>query len=127
MRATTFSEFLRFYRRRAALTQEELAARTGLGVRTLSDLERGRVHTPQAQTVDLLVAGLALTDVEADEFVGLARASEVEQHGPFTQHRPVEPQTVGGVGRHLGVRHAQRPEQPGDRARRAAVAPLHGR
>ncbi|WP_439655838.1 ATP-binding protein [Lentzea sp. HUAS TT2] len=78
MRAT-FSEFLRFYRRRAALTQEALATRTGLGVRTLSDLERGRVHTPQAQTVDLLVAGLGLQDAEADEFVALARSSEAVQ------------------------------------------------
>ncbi|MEU0882701.1 NB-ARC domain-containing protein [Lentzea sp. NPDC005914] len=77
MRATTFSEFLRFYRRRATLTQEDLAARTGLSVRTLSDLERGRVQTPQAQTVDLLVTGLGLDDGEAREFVALARSPEV--------------------------------------------------
>jgi transcriptional regulator with XRE-family HTH domain/tetratricopeptide (TPR) repeat protein len=76
MRATTFSEFLRYYRRRAALTQEDLAARTGLGVRTLSDLERGRVQTPQAQTVDLLVTGLGLNATEAAEFVALARSSQ---------------------------------------------------
>ncbi|MDX8031833.1 helix-turn-helix domain-containing protein [Lentzea sp. BCCO 10_0856] len=82
MRATTFSEFLRFYRRRAALTQEDLAARTGLGVRTLSDLERGRVHTPQVHTVDLLVAGLGLDGVEADEFVALARSAEAAQPHP---------------------------------------------
>ncbi|WP_167971465.1 helix-turn-helix domain-containing protein [Lentzea indica] len=82
MRATTFSEFLRFYRRRAALTQEDLAARTGLGVRTLSDLERGRVHSPQAQTVELLVTGLGLGGTEAAEFVALARSSEVAQPRP---------------------------------------------
>lgn len=82
MRATTFSEFLRFYRRRAGLTQEDLAARTGLGVRTLSDLERGRVHTPQTQTVDLLVTGLGLEDAEAAEFVALARSSEATQPRP---------------------------------------------
>ncbi|GGU68323.1 ATP-binding protein [Lentzea flava] len=81
MRATTFSEFLRFYRRRAALTQEDLAARTGLSVRTLSDLERGRVQTPQAQTVELLVTGLCLDDAEAGEFVALARSSETAQSG----------------------------------------------
>lgn len=82
MRATTFGEFLRFYRRRATLTQEDLAARTGLGVRTLSDLERGRVQTPQAQTVGLLVAGLGLDGTEAAEFVALARSSEAVQPRP---------------------------------------------
>ncbi|MFS8101848.1 helix-turn-helix domain-containing protein [Lentzea alba] len=82
MRATTFSEFLRFYRRRAVLTQEDLAARTGLSVRTLSDLERGRVQTPQAQTVDLLVTGLALDTAEAAEFVALARSAEAAQPRP---------------------------------------------
>lgn len=81
MRAA-FSDFLRFYRRRAALTQEDLAARTGLGVRTLSDLERGRVQTPQAQTVDLLVAGLGLRGAEADQFVALARFSDTAQPRP---------------------------------------------
>ncbi|MET9231851.1 helix-turn-helix domain-containing protein [Lentzea sp. NPDC003310] len=82
MRATTFSEFLRFYRRRRGLTQEDLATRTGLGVRTLSDLERGRVHTPQAQTVDLLVRGLGLRNEEAEGFVALARSQEAVQPRP---------------------------------------------
>ncbi|KOV83409.1 helix-turn-helix domain-containing protein [Nocardia sp. NRRL S-836] len=79
MRGTTFGEFLRFYRRRAGLTQEELASRTGLSVRALSDLERGRVHTPQATTVDLLVAGLGLDLGEAGEFGTLARLGEAVQ------------------------------------------------
>jgi transcriptional regulator with XRE-family HTH domain/tetratricopeptide (TPR) repeat protein len=82
MRASTFSEYLRFYRRRAALTQQDLAGRTGLSVRALSDLERGRVQTPQAQTVDLLVTGLSLDDGEAAEFVALARSAETTQPRP---------------------------------------------
>ncbi|KJK44389.1 hypothetical protein UK23_29665 [Lentzea aerocolonigenes] len=77
MRASTFSEFLRYYRRRATLTQEDLAARTGLGVRTLSDLERGRVQAPHAQTVELLVTGLGLDEGETQEFIALARSPEI--------------------------------------------------
>lgn len=94
MRATTFSEFLRFYRRRAALTQEDLALRTGLGVRTLSDLERGRVQTPQVHTVGLLVTGLGLDDTETAEFVALARSSEAAQAQPAPERTDCAPPPV---------------------------------
>ncbi|MEV6241986.1 helix-turn-helix domain-containing protein [Lentzea sp. NPDC051838] len=101
MRATTttFGEFLRFYRRRATLTQEDLAARTGLGVRTLSDLERGRVQTPQAQTVDLLVTGLGLDDGEAEEFLALARSPGTSPSRPErTDLAPPPAQALVGRG-----------------------------
>ncbi|ANZ34861.1 hypothetical protein BBK82_00965 [Lentzea guizhouensis] len=91
MRGTTFGEFLRFYRRRAGLTQEQLASRTGLSVRALSDLERGRVHTPQASTIDLLVAGLELDLGEAGEFGTLARLGEAVQPRPERADRTCSP------------------------------------
>ncbi|MFD0821128.1 helix-turn-helix domain-containing protein, partial [Micromonospora zhanjiangensis] len=37
---------VRGHRRRGGLTQEELAARTGLSVRHIRDLESGRVARP---------------------------------------------------------------------------------
>ncbi len=91
MRGTTFGEFLRFYRRRAGLTQEQLASRTGLSVRALSDLERGRVHTPQATTIDLLVTGLGLDLGEAGELSTLARLGEPDRPRPERAGRTCAP------------------------------------
>src|SRR5688572_26658274 len=70
---TAFGDFLRFYRSRVPLTQEELAERTGLSMRAISDMERGRTLTPQFRTVQLLVGGLGLEGDEAAEFTALAR------------------------------------------------------
>ncbi|MGW6936720.1 ATP-binding protein [Lentzea sp. NPDC054927] len=77
MSTTAFGDFLRFYRSRIPLTQEELAERTGLSMRAISDMERGRTLTPQFRTVQLLVGGLGLEGEEAAEFTALARASRI--------------------------------------------------
>lgn len=70
----TFGDFLLFHRLRFPLTQEELAERTGVSVRAISDMERGRARGPQRRTVELLAAGLGLSEDDAREFTGLARA-----------------------------------------------------
>ena len=38
---------LRRYRRAAGMTLEELAEASGVSARAISDMERGRTHTPQ--------------------------------------------------------------------------------
>ncbi|NKE62152.1 helix-turn-helix transcriptional regulator, partial [Lentzea sp. PSKA42] len=87
MSTTAFGDFLRFYRSRVPLTQEELAEHTGLSTRAISDMERGRTLSPQFRTVQLLVRGLGLRDEEAAEFTALARASRVSA----AQDRPETP------------------------------------
>ncbi|MFJ8959719.1 ATP-binding protein [Lentzea sp. NPDC102401] len=77
MSTTAFGDFLRFYRSRVPLTQEELAERTGLSTRAISDMERGRTLSPQFRTVQLLVGGLGLVGEEAAEFASLARTGRV--------------------------------------------------
>ncbi|GAA2702443.1 tetratricopeptide repeat protein [Micromonospora olivasterospora] len=67
------SDLLRAYRRVAGLTQAELAARAGIGVRTVRDLERGRSARPQRTTVDLLAGALDLAGQARAEFVAAAR------------------------------------------------------
>ncbi|HEV2253345.1 MAG TPA: tetratricopeptide repeat protein [Streptosporangiaceae bacterium] len=64
---------LRRYRLAAGMTQEELAARSGLSVRGLGDLERNRSARPYLRSVRLLAAALGLTDAQRAELVDLAR------------------------------------------------------
>ncbi|MCP2241633.1 ATP-binding protein, partial [Lentzea aerocolonigenes] len=90
MSTTAFGDFLRFYRSRVPLTQEELAEHTGLSTRAISDMERGRTLSPQFRTVQLLVRGLGLSEDEAAEFTALARASRVSA----AQERPDFPFTA---------------------------------
>ncbi len=59
-----FAELLRRHRIAARLTQEQLAAKAGLNVRSVSQLERGRVRYPRPESVRLL--GQAL-ELQADE------------------------------------------------------------
>jgi tetratricopeptide (TPR) repeat protein/transcriptional regulator with XRE-family HTH domain len=55
-----FAEVVRRGRIDAGLTQEELAERTGLSVRMIGDLERGRVARPRRSTIELLSRALGL-------------------------------------------------------------------
>jgi predicted ATPase/transcriptional regulator with XRE-family HTH domain len=57
----TFGDLLRRARRAAGLSQEELAARAGLSVRGISDLERGVNQTPRKDTLDMLADALGLS------------------------------------------------------------------
>jgi tetratricopeptide (TPR) repeat protein/transcriptional regulator with XRE-family HTH domain len=67
-----FGNVLAGHRRRANLTQEDLAERTGLSVRSLRDLENGRVARPRPSTLNLLADALALSTGERERFLGAA-------------------------------------------------------
>ncbi len=72
----SFAELLRHYRLAARLTQEELAERSAVSVRAISDLERGVKTRPQRETVRLLAAALGLTDTQRDQFLGSRSSAE---------------------------------------------------
>jgi transcriptional regulator with XRE-family HTH domain len=72
-RLPPFGSLLRETRRSAGLTQEELAERARVGVRTLRDLETGRTTRPQRSTVDLLSSAMELDDAARKDFAVASR------------------------------------------------------
>jgi predicted ATPase/transcriptional regulator with XRE-family HTH domain len=69
---TPFGPLLRQQRIAAGLTQEALAERTGLGVRSIQHLEGG-AHLPHRETIDRLIKGLGLSGEERRRFERVAR------------------------------------------------------
>ena len=59
---TALAALLRSHRRAAGLTQEDVAGRSGISVRTISDLERGVYRTARKDTARLLAEVLKLQD-----------------------------------------------------------------
>src|SRR2546430_16910418 len=71
--APIFGELLKRYRLARGLTQETLAERAGLSVRTVSDLERSVNLTPRKDTLPLLAAALELPAPERSRLQAAAR------------------------------------------------------
>jgi transcriptional regulator with XRE-family HTH domain/tetratricopeptide (TPR) repeat protein len=67
-------EWLRKQRVAAGLTQEDLAERSGVSVRAIADLERGRTRRPYPSSVRALVRALGLPDEAGAELVVRYRA-----------------------------------------------------
>lgn len=66
----SFGSILRQYRSAAGLTQEELARQSGLSVRAVSDMERGRTTRPYARTLRLLADALDLDEPARGRLMG---------------------------------------------------------
>jgi transcriptional regulator with XRE-family HTH domain len=71
---------LRGHRRAARLTLEQLAEVSGVSVRTLSDMERGRSKGPQQRTVAALADALVLAGDVRKQFAELARDGRLRDH-----------------------------------------------
>jgi predicted ATPase/DNA-binding XRE family transcriptional regulator len=85
---TLLGELLRRARQSAGMTQEEMAARTGLGVRTIRDLERGVVRAPHRDTLVLLADALGPTPEARAAFDAAARAARAQTPPPGLRGRP---------------------------------------
>jgi len=68
-----FGARLRACCRLAGLSQEELAERSGLSIRTISNLERGRARKPYPSTCQRLADALELRDKARAEFLAARR------------------------------------------------------
>ncbi|MFP4847280.1 DUF4870 domain-containing protein [Winogradskyella sp. PE311] len=72
MKKQTLKENLLYQRKLKGFTQEELADKTTVGVRTIQRIEKGDVQ-PHLQTVKLLAVGL---DIEVDDLIALDNPKE---------------------------------------------------
>src|SRR6187200_1922995 len=88
---STFGETLRTFRTAAALSQEELAARSGLSLRGVSDLERGARTTPRLETVRLLADALGLDPAERAALLAARGAEPAVSCAAADAPRPVLP------------------------------------
>ncbi|MEV0644888.1 helix-turn-helix domain-containing protein [Phytomonospora sp. NPDC050363] len=127
----TFGARLNGHRVRLGLTQERLAERARLGVRTIRDLERDRVARPRPSSIALLADALELGGRERGEFVAAARGvpealsvapdrlpaaprqfvgreTELREYAAVARSGPLVITGPGGVGKTaLGVRLAE--------------------
>jgi tetratricopeptide (TPR) repeat protein/transcriptional regulator with XRE-family HTH domain len=63
-----FGELVRAQRRRLGLTQEELADRAGLGIRSIRRIESGRILAPRPPTVRMLADAFGLSGANRERF-----------------------------------------------------------
>jgi predicted ATPase/DNA-binding XRE family transcriptional regulator len=89
--ASAFGSLLKQHRRAAWLTQEDLAERSGLSVRTIRGLERGEGHSPRADTVDLLARAMDLSEEEHNLFAAATKRGSVTATAPATVPEPTLP------------------------------------
>jgi tetratricopeptide (TPR) repeat protein/transcriptional regulator with XRE-family HTH domain len=90
-----FGTLLRRYRVAAGLSQEELAERARLSVRTVGDLERGVSHAPRKDTVALLAQALDLGAPERAALAEAARRLSTTASSPPTPAGTSSPPLIG--------------------------------
>ncbi|MFD8272181.1 ATP-binding protein [Streptomyces flaveolus] len=89
--AGDFGQQLRDLRGRAGLSQEALAHASGVSVRALADMERGRTRGPQRRTVQALAEALGL---DGDEAASLEGSAALGRPRPRTATDPAGPGTL---------------------------------
>lgn len=94
-----FGKLLGSYRLAAGLTQEELAALSGLSIRALGDIERNRTARPYRASVERLADALRLSGTTRQHFLdtGRGRSSplpEAAQDGPPPRQVPNVPRQM---------------------------------
>jgi len=114
----SFGAVLRGLRQRGRLTMEELAEASGVSVRAIGDMERGRSLVPQRRTVVALAEGLGLADDEREALLTTARAARPTRTGAVAG-TAVPPRSVGdftGRGPELALLRSAAERAPAGRA-----------
>jgi transcriptional regulator with XRE-family HTH domain len=87
MSSPSFAALVRQYRQAAGLTQEQLAERASLSLRTVGDIERGHVARPYRRSAQLLGTAFGLSGADLDRFMRFARPSPPGWPGSGSQVR----------------------------------------
>src|SRR5215470_4921771 len=119
-------ELIRRCRVAAGLTQEELSDRADISVRTVRNLEHGRVRRPRRSTVELLAAALGLDHGATARLARLARPPAAPcppRAGPAVI---VVARPAGGAGLTGRPGPAGRPAAPGLVVVAVVVCPAGG-
>jgi transcriptional regulator with XRE-family HTH domain len=93
-----FGELVHRYRVAASLTQEELAERSGLSVRAISNMERGRTSQPRRSSVSLLCRVLRLAGPIRDEWGPESPVSRGEADSLMPDSDDAQPGLPGTAG-----------------------------
>lgn len=96
---TSFGDLVRAYRRAAGWTQEELAERTGLSVRGISNIEGSARHVPRRETVQLLANALGIEGEVREDFLKVARPARRDLESPTQSVGNLPQPTTSFVGR----------------------------
>jgi len=87
---------LKQLRTAAGLTQEELAERSGISARTVSDVERGLRTNVYLDTARRLAAALGLQEEASHRFEAIARGRAITSLQPESSALPIPPTTLLG-------------------------------
>jgi tetratricopeptide (TPR) repeat protein/transcriptional regulator with XRE-family HTH domain len=114
---------LRRHRRAAGLSIEALAEASGVSVRAIGDMERGRARGPQARTMVALADGLRLAGDSRAELLTAARDGRLHRLPDLPGVCDLPPDVPDFVGRELELAQLARLH---DRATRSALVVLSG-
>ena len=109
-----FGPLLRGYRSASGLTQEDLAERSGVSVRAIADMERGRTARPFRHSVHRLADALELRAAEREQLENACRsvaasilpAAGPDANGAAADRRPLTAQPEDGRGHTAAPRQA---------------------
>ena len=99
--ARAAGEWVKSRRLASGMTQEELAGKSGLSVRAISNLERGRTARPHPRSLELLAAALGLPESAGAAWAARLRADQTRDASsqalrqlPAAGGRLLQPRTV---------------------------------